>query len=101
MRNSCGATFTFSWAMFSLFSIGAMLFNSALPIGAQDRFDIINAKGKISDGSGNPAFYGDVAIRGDTMAAVGMIPNASAEVVLDARGLSVAPGFIDIHSHGR
>jgi dihydroorotase/N-acyl-D-amino-acid deacylase len=65
------------------------------------RFDILITGAKIVDGSGAPWFYGDVGIRGDSIAAVGHIVNADAAVKIDARGMMVAPGFIDIHSHGR
>lgn len=75
---------------------------ASLPILAQNEpFDILITNGKIVDGSGNPWFRGDIGIRGDSIAAVGLIPNASAKLTLDAGGLVVAPGFIDIHSHGR
>jgi dihydroorotase/N-acyl-D-amino-acid deacylase len=43
----------------------------------------------------------DVAIRGDSIAAIGLLPEASAAAVIEARGLAVAPGFIDIHTHAR
>src|SRR3954451_4140310 len=64
-------------------------------------YDLLVQNGKIFDGAGNPWFYGDVAVRGDTIAAIGLLPNAKATVRIDAKGLAVAPGFIDIHSHGR
>src|SRR3954463_183980 len=64
-------------------------------------YDLIIANGKIFDGAGNPWFSGDIAIRGDTIAAIGKLDNARASVRVDAAGLAVAPGFIDIHSHGR
>src|SRR5262252_10228850 len=66
-----------------------------------NRFDILITGAKIVDGSGSPWFYGDIGIRSDSIAAVGLIPNADAAVKIDARGMMVAPGFIDIHSHGR
>ncbi|MFL6449301.1 MAG: hypothetical protein ACJ746_16715 [Bryobacteraceae bacterium] len=53
------------------------------------------------DGAGNPWFYGDIAVRGDTIAFIGHLPEAKATLAIDAKGLAVAPGFIDIHSHGR
>ena len=64
-------------------------------------FDLLIQNGKIFDGAGNPWFYGDLAVRGDTIAAIGHLPDADAAVKIDAKGLAVAPGFIDIHSHGR
>jgi dihydroorotase/N-acyl-D-amino-acid deacylase len=66
-----------------------------------NRFDILITGAKIADGSGAPWFYGDIAIRGDSIAAVGLIPGAEATVRIDGRDMMVAPGFIDIHSHGR
>src|SRR5436190_23149970 len=65
------------------------------------RFDILITGAKIVDGSGAPWFYGDVGIRGDSIAAVGQIAGADAALGIDGRGMVVAPGFIDIHSHGR
>src|SRR3954463_6952803 len=64
-------------------------------------YDLLIQNGKIFDGAGNPWFYGDIAVRGDTIGAIGHLPGAKAAVRIDARGLAVAPGFIDIHSHGR
>jgi dihydroorotase/N-acyl-D-amino-acid deacylase len=65
------------------------------------RFDVLITGAKIIDGSGTPWFYGDIGIHGDTITAVGPLSNATAATRIDARGLVVAPGFVDIHSHGR
>jgi dihydroorotase/N-acyl-D-amino-acid deacylase len=59
-------------------------------------FDVILKGGWIVDGSGNPRFQGDVALRGDRIAAVGFLGTAAARETLDVRGLVVAPGFIDM-----
>lgn len=64
-------------------------------------FDVIVTGGRLIDGAGNPWFYGDVGIRGDTIAAIGSLGDATAPVRIDAKGLVVTPGFIDIHSHAR
>jgi N-acyl-D-amino-acid deacylase len=64
-------------------------------------YDIVISNGTIVDGSGNPWFLGDVGIRGDSIAAVGLLGNAPAGRRIDARGLTVSPGFIDIHTHAR
>jgi N-acyl-D-amino-acid deacylase len=64
--------------------------------------DTLIRGGKVVDGSGNPWFYGDVAIEGDRIAAVlppGLMDPAGAHEVVDATGMVVCPGFIDIQSH--
>jgi N-acyl-D-amino-acid deacylase len=62
-------------------------------------FDVLVRGGRVLDGSGTPWFYADVALNGDRIAAVGKLPDATATLVVDARGLYVAPGFIDGHTH--
>jgi dihydroorotase/N-acyl-D-amino-acid deacylase len=58
--------------------------------------------GRVIDGTGNPWFYGDVAISGDRIEAIepaGKIDPGRAETTIDATGHVVCPGFIDIQSH--
>jgi len=62
-------------------------------------YDLLIRNGRVLDGSGNPWYYADVAIKGDRIAAVGRLPNATATRTIDATGLYVTPGFIDPHSH--
>ena len=62
-------------------------------------YDIVIRGGHIVDGTGNPWFAGDVAIAGGRIAGVGRLPNATARRIIDATGLIVAPGFIDLHTH--
>src|SRR5512143_3326299 len=64
-------------------------------------FDLLIRNAKIVDGSGNPWFYGDIGIRADRIAAVGALGDAPARTRVDARRMVAAPGFIDIHTHGR
>jgi N-acyl-D-amino-acid deacylase len=65
----------------------------------QPDYDILVTNGHVLDGSGNPWFAGDIAISGDRIVAVGRLDGAKASRVVDAAGLIVAPGFIDVHSH--
>jgi N-acyl-D-aspartate/D-glutamate deacylase len=62
-------------------------------------YDLLVRGGRIVDGTGNPWFVGDVAIREDRIVAIGSIAANSAKKEIDAKDLVVAPGFIDIHSH--
>lgn len=66
---------------------------------ADPPYDLLLRQGKIVDGSGNPWFDGDLAVRGDRIVAVGRVPAGAARREIDAQGLVVAPGFIDMHSH--
>jgi len=59
-------------------------------------YDVLIKNGRIMDGTGNPWIAGDVAIRGDRIVQVGRLEGATAKRVIDARGLVVAPGFIDM-----
>src|SRR6187431_2081687 len=59
-------------------------------------YDVIIAGGRVVDGTGAPWFYGDVGIRGDRIAAVGQLKDATATTRVNATGLVVAPGFIDM-----
>ena len=59
-------------------------------------FDIVIRNGRIIDGTGSPWYSGDVGIRGGKIAAIGNLANAESLRVVDARGMVVAPGFIDM-----
>lgn len=70
--------------------------------GSQDSvpcFDLIIRSGTVIDGTGSEPFVSDVGIRGERIVAIGDLHAASAPCTLEAAGLCVAPGFIDIHTH--
>ena len=62
-------------------------------------FDCLIKGGLIIDGSGGKPFKGDVGITGDKIKEIGELKDAQAKTIINAVGLAVAPGFIDIHSH--
>jgi N-acyl-D-amino-acid deacylase len=63
------------------------------------RFDVAIVGGRVVDGSGKPARAADVGIRDGRIALVGRVSPREARDVIEARGLIVAPGFIDVHTH--
>ena len=62
-------------------------------------FDLVIRGGRIVDGTGSATFGGDIGVTGDRITAIGDLSAAEARTALDATGLVVTPGFIDIHSH--
>lgn len=62
-------------------------------------YDLLILNGTIVDGSGAPAYEGDVAVVGDTIVRIGDLEGAAATRVIDASGSVVAPGFVDLHNH--
>lgn len=81
--------------------IAALLLAPALHTAQTPTYDLLIRNGRIVDGAGNAWFRGDVALRGDTIAAIGNLAGAMARRVIEANGQVIAPGFIDTHSHGR
>jgi N-acyl-D-amino-acid deacylase len=74
----------------------------AQPVPVQSRpYDLLLRNARIVDGTGNPWYRADLAIRGDTIVLIAPAITASARRVIDVAGQIVAPGFIDLHTHAR
>lgn len=68
-------------------------------LSAQVSYDLVIRNGKIIDGTGNSWFYADIAVKDGKIAAIQKHINAGATKIIDAKGLIIAPGFIDVHTH--
>jgi N-acyl-D-amino-acid deacylase len=77
---------------------GSVLFGAFTPPETIRMVDTVIRGGTIYDGSGSPAFSGDIAIHNDTIVAIGNIGRTRGVTEIDARGLAVAPGFINMLS---
>ena len=64
----------------------------------EPQFDLLIRNGRVFDGTGAPAVIASVAVKGDRVVAVGPLPDATARETIDATGLAVAPGFINMLS---
>ena len=62
------------------------------------KYDLVIRNGKIVDGTGNPSYEGDVAVQGDTIAALGKVEEEGVREI-DAAGAATTPGFVDLHTH--
>jgi N-acyl-D-amino-acid deacylase len=77
----------------------SLLFLAGLQCVTAAEYDWLIKHGRISDGTGNPAYFADVGIKGGRIVAIGKDLKGEAKQVLEAKGLVVAPGFIDVHTH--
>ena len=77
----------------------ALLLIYCLSAGFAQSYDLVLTNGRVMDGTGNPAFPADVAIRDGKIVAVGRRGNATAASTIDAKGKLIVAGFVDLHSH--
>jgi len=89
----CGIAFVFCAASLAGQGPAAARAKAAAPA-----YDVLIRNGRLADGTGNPWFVADVGIRGGRIVAIGKLAGRAARVI-DAEGLVVAPGFIDVHTH--
>src|ERR1700752_4320510 len=73
-----------------------MCFLLALLLAAAVPYDTVVRNGRIIDGTGSPWYSGDIGIRDGRIAAIGNLADASSKRTVNARGLVVSPGFIDL-----
>src|SRR5690349_23560709 len=81
-------------------TVAAMVGSPRLVLPWRRRYALVIRGGTVFDGLGGPGIEADVAIDNGRVVAIGKNLQDDGAVVIDARGMAVAPGFIDIHSHG-
>ncbi len=82
----------------SIFLGGFVL--SLLHCAPREPYSLVIKNGLLIDGTGKKAFQADLAIQGEWIVKIGRLPKVKAQQEIDARGLMVAPGFVDVHTHG-
>ncbi len=90
------------FSFFVISSLSLLFVLSIMPrtmFAGAESFDVIIRKGTVYDGLSEEGRAADIGIRGDKIAFIGDLSQGSAEQIIDATGLIVAPGFIDIHTH--
>jgi N-acyl-D-amino-acid deacylase len=89
--------YSVKYMLYSVKPAGLLFLVSAFA-SAQD-YDLLIRGGRVVDGTGNPSYFADLAIRNGRIAAIGSHLPSRAVRTIDAAGLTVGPGFIDIHNH--
>jgi len=72
---------------------------SVMPPAHEPAYDMVIRNGNVVDGTGAPAYLADIAVSGGKIVKIGDLDGADAKHTIDAHGLVVAPGFIDLHTH--
>lgn len=90
---------TFLYAATTTVSGAVVGCSSGLFLSARNQFDLLLKNGAVIDGTGKNEFLADIGIRDGIITAIGKIESTSADRIIDAAGLKVVPGFIDIHTH--
>src|SRR3954462_3223081 len=62
-------------------------------------YDVLIRNARVVDGTGNPWFYSDIAVKNGKIAAIGKLEGKTADRTIDAAHRIAAPGFIDVHTH--
>ena len=88
-----------SHRIFAALILAAAIAGGGRSFAQAGKFDLLIRNAHVVDGNGNPWIRADVGITGDRIQAVGNLTNATAPKIIDAAGLVVTPGFIDVHSH--
>lgn len=84
---------------FLFFCLILVLIIGSLAQSKDQQFDLIIKNGRVIDGTGNPWFMADIGIKDGKIAKIGNLASAGGKKIIDADGLIVSPGFIDLHNH--
>jgi N-acyl-D-amino-acid deacylase len=88
-----------SWVMFLALASFFPTSAAAQRANSAGNYDIVITNGRLIDGTGNPWFSGDVGIKAGKIVKIGKLDPKSGKRVIDAKGMAVSPGFIDLHTH--
>ncbi|SVE39278.1 uncharacterized protein METZ01_LOCUS492132, partial [marine metagenome] len=95
MSNSSQKTLSYIYKLIWVLVLVSIIKHLATP----SEYDIVILNGEVIDGSGSASVYKDIGIIGDKIYKIGNLKSADAKRYIDAEGLVVSPGFIDVHAH--